>query len=90
MMRYLVFIRRTRTGYSVDVPDLPGCVATATNIEHARQMIAEAIEMHLQMMQQQGEVIPQPSTETSFSVDDTSDEEFCTWVEVEAPTVAAA
>src|SRR3954447_12355261 len=69
MMRYLVFIRRTRTGYSVDVPDLPGCVATATNIEHARQMIAEAIEMHLQMMQQQGEVIPQPSTETSFSVD---------------------
>ena len=53
-MRYLVFIRRTRTGYSVDVPDLPGCVATATNVEHARQMIAEAIEMHLELMQQQG------------------------------------
>ena len=84
-MRYLVFIRRTRTGYSVDVPDLPGCVATATNIEHARQMIAEAIEMHLEMMQQEGEPIPQPSKETSFSVDETSDEEFCTWVEVEAP-----
>ena len=89
-MRYLVFIRRTRTGYSVDVPDLPGCVATATNIEHARQMIAEAIEMHLEMMQQHGDVIPPPSTETSFSVDDASGEEFCTWVEVDPPTVMAA
>ena len=89
-MRYLVFIRRTRTGFSVDVPDLPGCVATATNIEHARQMIAEAIEMHLEIMKQQGEAIPPPSKETSFSVDETSDEEFCTWVEVELPTVAAA
>jgi predicted RNase H-like HicB family nuclease len=83
-MRYLVFIRRTRTGYSVDVPDLPGCVATATNVEHARQMIAEAIEMHLEMMQQHGQSIPRPSKETSFSVDEASDEEFCTWVEVEA------
>jgi predicted RNase H-like HicB family nuclease len=89
-MRYLVFIRRTRTGYSVDVPDLPGCVATATNVEHARQMIAEAIEMHLEMMQQQGEAIPPPSKETSFSVDDTSDEEFCTWVEVEHSSAVAS
>jgi len=72
------------------VPDLPGCVATATNIEHARQMIAEAIEIHLELMQQQGEAIPPPSKETSFSVDETSDEEFCTWVEVEPPTAVAA
>ena len=89
-MRYLVFIRRTRTGYSVDVPDLPGCVATATNVEQARQTIAEAIEMHLDLLQQQGEPLSPPSTSTSFSVDDASGEEFCTWVEVEAPTVAAA
>ncbi|HMC10521.1 MAG TPA: type II toxin-antitoxin system HicB family antitoxin [Pirellulaceae bacterium] len=89
-MRYLVFIRRTRTGYSVDVPDLPGCVATATNIEHARQMIGEAIEMHLELMQQQGEAIPAPSTATSFSIDDTSGEEFCTWVEVEPPAAVAS
>lgn len=89
-MRYLVFIRRTGTGYSVDVPDLPGCVAMATNIEHARQMIAEAIELHLELMQQQGDPIPMPSKETSFSVDDSSGEEFCTWVEVEPPSAVAA
>lgn len=84
-MRYLVFVRRTRTGYSADVPDLPGCVATGSNVERARQMIAQAIEIHLKLMQQQGESAPSPSAALSFAVDDQSAEEFCTWVEVELP-----
>ncbi len=82
-MRYLIIIRRTSTGYSVDVPDLPGCVATGTTVEHARQMIAEAIEMHLELMQQSGETIPPPSSSYEFAVDQDSSEELCTWVEVD-------
>jgi predicted RNase H-like HicB family nuclease len=89
-MRYLVFIRRTRTGYSVDVPDLPGCVATGSTVEHARQMIVQAIEMHLELMQQHGESISPPSTAMSFVVDDSSAEEFCTWVEVESPAAVTS
>jgi predicted RNase H-like HicB family nuclease len=81
-------IRRTSTGYSVDVPDLPGCVATATSVEQARAMIAEAIQMHLDLMQQSGESIPAPSTSYEFAVDDDSPEELCTWVEVESPQMA--
>jgi predicted RNase H-like HicB family nuclease len=77
-------IRRTNTSYSVDVPDLPGCVATGTTIEHARQMIAEAIEMHLDLMRQGGEVIPAPSSAIEFAVDADAAEELCTWVEVDA------
>ena len=84
-MRYVVMIRQTTTGYSVDVPDLPGCIATGTSIEHARQMIAEAIEMHLELMQQSGETPPAPSSSVEFQVEDDSAEELCTWVEVEAP-----
>ncbi len=87
-MRYLVMIHRTQTGYSVDVPDLPGCVATGSTVEHARQMIAQAIEMHLDLMKAQSEPIPPPATTVSFEVDDASAEEFCTWVEVEIPVVA--
>ena len=83
-MRFLVMIRRTATGYSVDVPDLPGCVATGTTVEHARQMIAEAVTMHLELMQQSGEQLPSPSKQIEFSVDDDSGEELCTWVEVES------
>jgi predicted RNase H-like HicB family nuclease len=77
-MRYLVVIRRTRTGYSVDVPDLPGCIATATSVEEARQSIAEAIEMHLELMSQSGETIPPPSSRYEFEVNDNSSEELCT------------
>ena len=46
-MRYIVMIRRTVTGYSADVPDLPGCAATGLTVEHTRQQIAEAVEGHL-------------------------------------------
>ena len=35
-------------------------------------MIAEAIEMHLELMQQSGESIPAPSTTYEFAVDESS------------------
>lgn len=87
-MRYLVIIRRTLTGYSVDVPDLSGCVATGTTVEHARQMIAEAIEMHLEIMLQTGETVPTPSKSIEFAVDDAAGEELCTWVDIDLPATA--
>ena len=89
-MRYVVVIRRTGTGYSVDVPDLPGCVATGTTVEQARQMIAEAIEMHLELMQQSGESLPAPTTTFELAVDEEADEELCTWVEVDESRTPAA
>ena len=89
-MRYPVIIRRTPTGYSVDVPDLPGCVATGTTVEHARQMIAEAIEMHLDLMRRSGEAIPAPSASIEFTVSDTAGEELCTWVEIESPQAVSS
>ena len=82
-MRYIVMIRRTRTGYSADVPDLPGCVATGMTVEHTRWQIAEAVEGHLEMMRESGETIPSPSSRMEFAIDDELDEEFCTWVDVE-------
>ncbi len=82
-MRYIVMIRRTATGYSADVPDLPGCVATGLTVEHARQQIAEAVEGHLEVMRESGEAIPPPAGRLEFAVDDDMGEEFCTWVEVE-------
>lgn len=87
-MRYPVMIRRTSTGYSADVPDLPGCIATGATVEQTRQMIAEAVEAHLELMAQSGEAIPPPSTHIDFAVDDDSAEEFCTWIEAEVATTA--
>ena len=84
-MRYPVVTHKDPdSDYGVTVPDLPGCIATGSTVEHARQMIAEAIEMHLEQMLESGETLPQPSARMEFSVDDSSPEELCTWVEVES------
>jgi predicted RNase H-like HicB family nuclease len=91
-MRYIVWIRRTGTGYSADVPDLPGCVATGMTVEHARQQIAEAMEGHLEVMRDSGQVAPAATPRQEFAVDDDMGEEYCTWVEVELgePVVSAS
>jgi predicted RNase H-like HicB family nuclease len=81
-MRFIVMIRRTATGYSADLPDVPGCVATGLTVEHVRQQLAEALAGHLEVMRQYGESVPTPSPELAFAVDDDMGEEFCTWVEV--------
>ena len=82
-MRYPIVIRRTATGYSVDAPDLPGCVATGTTVEHARQQMTEAVEMHLDLMARAGETAPRPSLEVQFAIDQDASEELCNWVEVD-------
>lgn len=81
-MRYLVMIRKTPTGYSADVPDLPGCVATGKTVERTRQQIAEAVELHLELMRESGETIPLPSPRMEFAIDTSGAEEFCTWIDV--------
>lgn len=81
-MRYAVMMRRTWTGYSADVPDVPGSIATGMTVEHVRQMMADALEMHIEAMQLARESIPPPSSSMQFEVDDSAAEEFCTWVEV--------
>ena len=89
-MRYIVMIRRTGTGYSADVPDLPGCVATGLTVEHARQQIGEAVEGHLEVMREAGEPAAPPSARLEFAADEDTGEEFCTWVEVEPEGAAGA
>lgn len=84
-MRFLVRIYRHREDYSAMVPDLPGCVAAGDTVEQVRLLIAEAIGLHLELMQQSGETIPVPRQSIEFAVDGSSEEEFCTWVEIGEP-----
>ena len=51
-VRYLVIIRPTRTGYSADAPDVPGCVAAGKTVEKTRAAMAKALSMHLELMQE--------------------------------------
>jgi predicted RNase H-like HicB family nuclease len=65
-MRYAVVIEKGATSYGAYVPDLPGCVAAATSREEVLRLITEAIEFHLEGMQEAGEPIPPPSSSVEF------------------------
>jgi predicted RNase H-like HicB family nuclease len=61
-MRYATIIEKMPNNYSAYVPDLPGCVATATTIAEASLQIQAAISFHLEGLQLEGLPIPQPTT----------------------------
>ncbi|HEY9803686.1 type II toxin-antitoxin system HicB family antitoxin [Anabaena azotica] len=61
-MQYAVVIEKAENNYSAYVPDLPGCVATGETLDEVKQMIAEAIEFHIEGMLEDGLAIPQPTS----------------------------
>ena len=69
-MKYTVVIERTSNNYAAYVPDLPGCVATASTREEVLKEIREAIEFHIEGMREDGELVPEPQT-TAAVVDAT-------------------
>ena len=81
-MRFLVIIRPTRTGYSADVPDLPGCIATGASVKGVRKLMAKALALHLDSMRHGGERIPKPRKRIQLNADDFDNEDICTWIEV--------
>jgi predicted RNase H-like HicB family nuclease len=61
-MKYAVVIEEGPKSFGAYVPDLPGCVAIGESRAEVVQLIQEAIELHLQGLQEQGESIPSPSS----------------------------
>ena len=64
MYRFLIVIEKANGNYSAYSPDLPGCVATGATKEEAEQNMAQAIEMHIKGLQEDGLSIPES---TSFA-----------------------
>ena len=65
-MRYAIVIEKAQRNCAAYVPDLPGCVATATTLEETEQQIREAIEFHLKGMREDGTPIPEPSSRVDY------------------------
>jgi predicted RNase H-like HicB family nuclease len=61
-MRYATIIEKTSTNYSAYIPDLPGCIATGLTIEEVSAQIQAAISFHIEGLQLEGLVIPEPTT----------------------------
>ena len=45
-------------GYWVEVPALPGCYSQGETVEETLQNIREAIELYLEVLEEEGEAIP--------------------------------
>ena len=65
-MKYLIIIERTGTGYSAYSPDLDGCVSTGKTREDVEMNMREAIEAHLEVIKEEGQVVPAPRTWSAY------------------------
>ena len=48
-------------GYTVMVPALPGCITWGRDLEHARSMAKDAIELYIESLTEEREPIPDES-----------------------------
>ena len=67
-MKYTVIYEHTPSGYSVYVPDLPGCISVGGTLAEARAGIEEAIAFHIEGMRKDGLAIPEPSVSEIIEV----------------------
>lgn len=65
ILRYtVVFEPAEEGGYVVSVPVLPGCVTQGETFEEAVEMVKDAIQGYVAVLEEEGEEIPQESEET--------------------------
>ena len=53
-MQYAIIIEKSDAGFGAFVPDLPGCVAVGETEDEVRQLIREAIELHIDGLRESG------------------------------------
>ena len=61
-MKYIVIYEQGPTSWGAYVPDLPGVITVGATREEAEQLIAEAVELHLEGLRAEGLEIPVPSS----------------------------
>ncbi len=59
---FTVVIEPDEEGYHAFVPALPGCHSHGVTLDETRENIAEAVELHLESMIEDGEEIPLEQT----------------------------
>jgi predicted RNase H-like HicB family nuclease len=59
--RYAVLYEKGPTSWGASVPDLPGCIAVGSTRGEVESLIREAIEFHLEGLQEEGLAYPERS-----------------------------
>ncbi len=63
MRKYIALIHKdAESDFGVSFPDLPGVISAGSTLDEAHQMAAEALALHLEGMEADGEAVPEPSS----------------------------
>lgn len=65
-MRYMVVVERGEKSWGAHVPDLLGCVAVGETRDEVLQLVREAIDLHIEVLTEDGLPVPPPSSESEF------------------------
>ncbi len=63
MIEYTVIYERGQTNWGAYVLDLPSCVSIGDTLIEVQENIKEAIALYLEVLKEDGQPIPEPSTE---------------------------
>jgi predicted RNase H-like HicB family nuclease len=65
MTEYTIIIEDAGSNFAAYAPDVPGCVAAAKTVEETRTLMEEALELHIEMLREMGEEIPEPNSQAA-------------------------
>lgn len=63
-LTYAVVVEQTPNNYAAYAPDVPGCVSTAKTLDEMLEMIREALVLHIELLIEDSEPVPEPRTST--------------------------
>lgn len=62
VVQYLVVVEKGESGFGAYVPDLPGCIAVGDTQDEVLDLIQEAIDFHIEGLQDHGDPVPLPAS----------------------------
>ncbi len=66
---YRIVLRKEEDGnYTAMVPALPGCITWGETVDHAIEMATEAIVAYVEVLKEEGELIPDDSETFEYSL----------------------
>lgn len=68
MRKFLIVIEKSKDGFGAYSPDLPGCVALGATREEVEEKMYEAINFHIEGLQEGGYSIPKSETSAEYIV----------------------
>ena len=61
MIEYTVIYEKGENNWGAYIPDLAGCISIGDSFLEVQENIKEAIALYLEVLQEDGQPIPQPS-----------------------------